>query len=537
MNETYFEKVFARRSAGCFFIAAVLFFISILRVAAAATADYSAVLAKQSSYRLTASRLRGTIYDRNMAPITNAESKIIAAVSPVPRAVTAISSVLSGEELESVLSRLKSGKPVLCEVPEIIDCDGISCTKVYVHNSASTPAVHLVGYTDADSHGVSGLEKAYDKLLYSDSQAAFVYTKNGRGDILKGAETVVENDTSVTAGGIVSTIDVNIQQIAETAAGSIKKGAVVVAKAESSEILAAVSTPYFDLTNVSEYLNAEDSPLLNRALAAYNVGSVFKLCVAAAGIESGKGGFTYTCTGSCEIIDRFFKCHKRSGHGLMNLKSGLANSCNTFFYNYAFYIGGDKIYNAASSLNFGKAFDICEGLSVSAGSLPQKESLSNIAYLANFSIGQGELLTSPVAMLNLYCAAAYDGSYIIPSVVKGTLKDGKTEPYEKGGRIRIMSDGTAAVLREYLAAVIEEGTGASARPKTVSAAGKTATAQTGKFQNGTEICEGWFCGFFPAEKPEYTVIVFSENTAEQTKSCGEVFAEIADGITALKGDN
>ena len=280
MNETYFEKVFARRSAGCFFIAAVLFFISILRVSAAATADYSAVLAKQSSYRLTAARLRGTIYDRNMAPITNAESKIIAAVSPVPRAVTAISSVLSGEELESVLSRLKSGKPVLCEVPEIIDCDGISCTKVYVHNSASTPAVHLVGYTDADSHGVSGLEKAYDKLLYSDSQAAFVYTKNGRGDILKGAETVVENDTSVTAGGIVSTIDVNIQQIAETAAGSIKKGAVVVAKAESSEILAAVSTPYFDVTNVSEYLNAAGSPLLNRALAAYNVGSVFKLCVA-----------------------------------------------------------------------------------------------------------------------------------------------------------------------------------------------------------------------------------------------------------------
>ena len=272
-------------------------------------------------------------------------------------------------------------------------------------------------------------------------------------------------------------------------------------------------------------------------MAAYNVGSVFKLCVAAAGIESGKGGFTYTCTGSCEIIDRFFKCHKRSGHGLMNLKSGLANSCNTFFYNYAFYIGGDKIYNAASSLNFGKAFDICEGLSVSAGSLPQKESLSNIAYLANFSIGQGELLTSPVAMLNLYCAAAYDGSYSIPSVVKGTLKDGKIEPYEKGGRIRIMSESTAAVLREYLAAVIEEGTGASARPETVSAAGKTATAQTGKFQNGTEICEGWFCGFFPTEKPEYTVIVFSENTAEQTKSCGEVFAEIADGITALKGDN
>lgn len=536
MEKTYFEKVFARRSAVCFFVTAVLFFITILRVTAAATADYSAVLAKQSSYRLSAANLRGTIYDRNMVPLTNAESKITAAVLPTPRAVTAISSVLSGDALENVLSRLKSGKPVLCEVPEIIDCDGISCTKVYVHNSPSAPAAHLIGYTDADSHGVSGLEKAYDDLLYSDKKAAFVYTKNGKGDILEGAGTVVENDTSVTAGGIVSTIDVNIQQLAENAAKSIKKGAVVVANAENSEILATVSTPYYDVTNVSAYLNAEDSPLLNRALAAYNVGSVFKLCVAAAGIESGKGDFSYTCTGSCEIIDRFFKCHKRSGHGLMTLKSGLANSCNTYFYNFAFYIGGDKIYNTASSLGFGKAFDICKGLSVSAGSLPQKESLTNIAYLANFSIGQGELLTSPTAMLNLYCAAAYDGSYSTPTVIKGTLKNGKLEPYKNGGRIKIMGENTAAVLRECLAAVIEEGTGASAQPKTVSAAGKTATAQTGKYQNGAEICEGWFCGFFPAEKPKYTVIVFSENIAEQTESCGEVFAKIADGITALEDE-
>ena len=97
-----------------------------------------------------------------------------------------------------------------------------------------------------------------------------------------------------------------------------------------------------------------------------------------------------------------------------------------------------------------------------------------------------------------------------------------------------MKESTAQLLREYLSSVIEEGTGTSAKPQTVSAAGKTATAQTGKFLNGVEICEGWFCGFFPADKPKYTVIVFSENTAEQTESCGEVFAKIADGITELE---
>lgn len=534
MKSLCFERVFAKRTVICFLTVTVFFFTCILRVAVAATSDYSLVQLKQCSYRLKAADLRGTIYDRNMVPLTNAETKIIAAVSPTPRAVTAISGVLSGEALDSVLERLKAGKPVLCEVPEKIDCDGIYCTEVYIHNSSETPAVHLVGYTDSDSHGVTGLEKAYDELLYSDSEAAFVFSKSGNGDILEGAGAEIENDTSVTAGGVVSTIDINIQQIAENAALSIKKGAVVIADSENSKIRAMVSMPYYDCTNVAEYLSSADSPLLNRALAAYNVGSVFKPCIAAAGIESGKGNFSYTCTGGCEIVDRTFKCHKRDGHGLMTLESGLANSCNTYFYNFAFLIGGEKLYNTASALGFGRATDICDGLSASAGSMPKRESLSNIAYLANFSIGQGELLTSPVSMLNLYCAVASDGAYNEPSVVEGTVKDGTYTPYNNGGRTRVMKKETAEQIRKYLLSVIEEGTGTSAKPMAVSAAGKTATAQTGKFQNGTEICEGWFCGFFPAESPKYTVVVFSENISEQSETCGEVFAKIADGITELE---
>ena len=137
-------------------------------------------------------------------------------------------------------------------------------------------------------------------------------------------------------------------------------------------------------------------------------------------------------------------------------------------------------------------------------------------------------------MLTLYCAIASDGTYSIPSAVKGTLTDGSLTPYESGSRTKVMSSETAALLRGYLAAVIKEGTGTSAKPQTVSAAGKTATAQTGKYENGVEICQGWFCGFFPAEEPKYTVIVFSEDTSRQSASCGEVFAEIADKIASLE---
>ena len=125
MSDTGFGAVFARRAAISFFICVVLFFSCILRVAVSALTDYSAVLNRQSGYRLTVGKLRGTIYDRNMVPLTNAESKIIAAVSPTPRAVTAVSGALYGDELQGVLEKLKGGKPVLCEVPQEIDCGGV----------------------------------------------------------------------------------------------------------------------------------------------------------------------------------------------------------------------------------------------------------------------------------------------------------------------------------------------------------------------------------------------------------------------------
>lgn len=535
MSSDSFNYIFSKRTAICFFIIAALFFSCVLRVAVAATADYSEVQKSQSSLRLAAGSLRGTIYDRNLVPITNSRTKTIAAVSPTPRAVTAISTELSGDALQNLLERLKEGKPVLCELPRKIDCDGIACTEIYEHNSADTQALHTVGYTDKDSHGVSGLEKAYDKYLYSEKKVSFVYTTDGRGNVLEGIKPEIENDSSVTAAGVVSTLDVNIQSAAEDAAKKIECGAVVIAEAKTSKIRASVSVPDFDVTNVGEYLKNDNSPLLNRALAAYNVGSVFKPCVAAVGIESGKGGFCCTCTGGLEIADRFFKCHNSSGHGYMNLKYGLANSCNTYFYNLAFEIGGESIYNAASALGFGKALKLCDGIFAAKGSLPERESLSGAAYLANFSIGQGELSVSPAAMLNLYCAIASDGSYNIPSVVEGTLSDGTFTPYKSGERTRVMKKETAAVLREYLSAVIEEGTGKNAKPLTVSAAGKTATAQTGKYENGAEICEGWFCGFFPADDPVYTVIIFSENIKKQSATCAELFAEIADRIYSSEG--
>lgn len=520
-----------KRGLFCFVLSMVMFFVAALRVATVATEDYSAVQKTQNGIRLKIGDSRGTIYDCNMARLTNCEEKIIACISPTPRAVTAISQVLNGDKLTQVLEQLKEGKPILCEVPEEINCDGIICTRVFSDNK--TPSRHIIGYTDKDLKGVNGLQKAYDQLLYSSEDISVFYSTDAKGRILEGVKPELRNDNQAMKNGVVTTLDTNIQEIAEKHAENLEMGAVVVSDLKG-KIKASVSRPAFDRNNVELYLKSENSPLLNRAINAYNVGSVFKPCVAIAGIEIGKKEYNYTCVGSCEIIDRRFKCHNLSGHGNLNLDGALAFSCNTYFYNFSFDIGYNPIYKTAQNLSFNQSLKICEGIYTAKSNLPKEETLSNIAYLANFSIGQGELLLSPISMLNLYCSIAGDGSYCVPKLVEATIKNGNLTPVRENAPTKVMKPETAETLREYLIGVLEEGTGVKAKPKTVSAAGKTATAQTGKFRDGREINEGWFCGFFPAENPQYVVVVFSEDDSKQSLTCAEIFSKIADDISALK---
>ena len=308
-------------------------------------------------------------------------------------------------------------------------------------------------------------------------------------------------------------------------------GSVVVADSKTNEIRAMLSKPSFDILNIDNYLNDDTAPLLNRAIECFSVGSAFKPTLAAAALENNKGNFKFNCQGKTHIIDRDFHCHNRAGHGLMNLKTALAQSCNCYFYNFALEIGANAVYRAAKNLSIEGSIKIGDGIKTQKGILPRLKTISeNAASLANLSIGQGELFLSPVAMLNLYSAIACDGTYNIPSVVSGTLSGGEFKEYGKGNKTRAFSEQTAEILRNYLASVISEGTGIAAKPDTTTAAGKTATAQTGRYDgSGAEITNSWFCGFFPLDNPQYTVIVMSEGKSET--STASVFKNIADGIT------
>ncbi len=528
MNNGFYGKLFASRAVLSFFVIMLLLLSCILRVAVITTKDYRQVQANQSRYKIDIARLRGTIYDCNMVPITNGNTKTVAAVLPTPRAVTAISKYVD----INLLNTLKSGMPTVCTVPKKIEAEGINTTLVYENADKSAPIRHIIGYTDSTGHGVSGLELAYDDLLYSDEYVSAIFSADGKGNVLCGVEPYFENNLTVVSNSMVSTIDINIQNVLESAVSVLNSGCAVVADAKNGKIRGIASVPTFSIEDIAENLNAENSPMLNRALMPYSIGSVFKPCVAAVALENGYQNHTYNCLGGIQIEDRNFKCHKLDGHGQVDLCSSLAQSCNCFFYDTAIALGSEKIYKFISTLSIGSKMKIAKNLYAASGKIPDISSLNTQSTLANISIGQGTLMSSPVAMLNLYLSIAGDGSYYLPSVVERTINNGIVSEYDIGFKTKIMDSATALKIREYLKTVITDGTGTEAAPTLCSAAGKTATAQTGRFyEDGTEITNSWFCGFFPAEEPQYVVIVMSDSRLNH--STASVFSNIADGITEL----
>ncbi len=516
-----------------FLLMIIFMFGCVLRLYNIGTDGYINTRQYTNTYRIKLSNIRGSIFDKNLNAITNSSYKLIAVVSPTPLGITAISAELfEDERLNSVLETLKSGKPAVVEINREIECDAIKCVRVYSDSVAEFSCPQLIGYTDSENHGASGIEAAFDELLFSEETLDAVFATDSLGRILSGAETEIIGDTSLYKSGVALTIDNNIQKITDIAMSEVECGAAVVMEIGSGKIRAMVSRPTFNIEYVDKYLDAENSPLVNRALSPYNVGSAFKPCVAAALIENGNyNKYRYNCSGSVTIDEHKFNCHNLSGHGIINLKEAITLSCNVFFYNSSIRLGAEKIYNMATKFSFGKSIDL-GGISTASGSITERYKLEekNTA-LANFSIGQGELLLSPVSILTLYEAIANDGVYYMPTLIEGTVEKGVLKERQISAPTKAISSGTAKILKEYLVNVVESGTGTGAKPEYCTAAGKTATAQTGWKKNGEFIQNSWFCGFFPVDDPKYAVAIIVEDEANNGITGAPIFKKIADGIT------
>ena len=493
---------------------------------------YKETATTQSTMTINVDLPRGTIFDRNGEHLSN--NKIIkkAVLIATPKTITALYKYFEKDKADEISNELKKGKPIAVEVPHDFKCNDAYVFICYDEDEIKNTAIHLLGYLNSDKEAVCGIEKAYNHILHNPNSTSVVFQTDAVGGPLLGVEANIKDYSNVYQTGITTTIDRNIQEICDSEISGVN-GAVAVIKSGTGEIIALSSSPSFSCDNISSALNDENSPFMNRALSKYNLGSIFKVCVAAAALESGVNiSKTYTCNGKVNCDGNIFMCHKKEGHGTLNMETALSVSCNSYFINLSRDVGAEAVYNMAKKMGFNNTLTIYKDYNVSGGIITNLEKLSNPSALANFSIGQGDLLATPLTMALAYGAISSGGVYYPPILVtaeKDIKGNTKYNPAEKG--VRIMSGKTADVLMKMMYKTVEEGTGKSGKPNNVSAAGKTATAETGMInKNGQKINQTWFVGATNINNPEYVIAVLVEDGLSGSTSAAPIFKRIVDRI-------
>ena len=488
-----------------------------------------------NSYKLLIDKKRGTIYDRNLVPLVSNETKYKVAVLPSIQSKTYLHSVLSEAEFSAILDKFSSGLPFTFETDTFIEESAdIEVYLIKERYSQNALASHFIGYCDSGlTYGISGIEKAYDEVLKSASASlSLSYPIDAMGRALSGIEPTVSDTGYSSRAGVALTLDTEIQKIAEAASALLsEKGSILITDVNSGEILAGLSLPEYDRNNISASIQSDDSSLLNRNLCAYNIGSTYKIIVSAAALSKGlNGSFSHNCTGNLELQGTTFNCHKLEGHGYLNMKTAFANSCNPYFIKLGQSVGTQRLLSISSLMGLGSSIKLCDGITTSAGNLPQASEIQSIGDLANLSFGQGSLMETPVHIAKIISIIANGGYNVVPTLVLGEVDgEGKiTKTSENKEKTRIISSDVASKIKNYMIYTVTSGTGRSAAPEALGAGGKTASAETGWSVDGQPLVQAWFSGFFPAEKPKYAIVVLSEGGNSGAATCAPVFKKICD---------
>lgn len=488
---------------------------------------------RQSAYVLTADTSRGMIYDANLKPLVNNGESYVAACTGSPEANAVLSAVTETQKL--------SNTPYLVSLKKPLYSGKITLLKIVKRYSDKPLATHIVGHLDGDKNGAYGIERAYNGYLSKLSGKLKVrFYVDGLMHALEGSVPETVDDNYGTKEGLVLTIDRSIQEIVEEEASKfIDSGAVVVTDISTGAVRASLSLPDFDPDDIAASLDNPLSPFINRAFSDYCVGSTFKLAVAALALENGyTEDYSHECKGWVNISGQVFTCKNHSLPKSMNMTEALECSCNTYFIELAQKLTANRLLGFAKRLGFGEQTVLGENYSASCGYLPTMEELQNPAELANLGFGQGKLLATPLQISALVGAIANDGTLVYPYIVEGyTNLDGTAiEKYSSHySPQRVMSESTAKKLKKMMISVVENGSGTRAKPENGSAGGKTASAQTGRFdENGQERVDAWFSGFYPADNPKYAIVIVNEGKESGSRYAAPLFKNICDRLDLLK---
>jgi penicillin-binding protein 2 len=417
----------------------------------------------------------------------------------------------------------------------------------------STVAAHVLGYvgemTDGelgrisnynrgDMIGRTGIEFAYEhylkgidgeRLVEISADGVVIGTIDGL-EGLEGAEGFIGSRDPIPGRDIYLTIDIELQREVERIF-TWDKGAVVIMDPRNGEILAAVSRPTYDpnmfIGGVSEdewqrlYENP-DNPLFNRTIqATYPPGSTFKVVTAYAALSNrlvGSGQYLKPCYGSYRFGNRNFGCWRPEGHGFLSMRDAIAQSCDVYFYQLGELLSADQFGEAGRLFGYGRKSGI-DLPSEAVGIIPDHAYFDRRfgkrkwtrGHLLNYSIGQGEILATPLQICIMGAICANGGKRVQPHIVKQIVDfDGKeASNYEWGAvDLPMIDKQKLEFIRGAMARVVsgERGTGRASAVPGVSIAGKTGTSQN---PHGED--HALFIAYAPADDPEIAMVIVMEN--------------------------
>ena len=337
--------------------------------------------------------------------------------------------------------------------------------------------------------GKNGLEKMYEKVLKGKDGGIYLEV-DYRGRLIQR----LESRKWIPGSDIYLTINSKAQTAAENGLrrSISKKGAVVAIDPRDGALLAFVSMPDYDPNQFTQPSLMKDKkvslPEFNVALqGTYPPGSIFKIISSAAILESGKVSpeDSVRCPGFYDAGNRVFKCWKHEGHGKVDFKTGLAKSCDVYYYIMAQKCGAYAIEKFARQFRLGKPSGIDlpyerSGNVFGPGPRADRKSYWFIGDTLNLSIGQGETLMTPMQAAQMIAAVANGGTFYRPYYINRIVKPDGTENFHARPEILSkveMKDETLALIREALNAVVYEGTGYMSQIKGVKMYGKTGSAQ------------------------------------------------------------
>jgi penicillin-binding protein 2 len=445
---------------------------------------------------------------------------------------------------------------------------GLVLQPAYVRTYPQGPvAAHIIGYTGRlaplsvkpienkdlifpDAEGREGLEKVFDNELRG-TTGVLNLTLNAEGQ--RTTERIVRQP--VPGYNVITTLDLKVQQACEEAlAKSGRRGAVVVIDPNNGEILGMASRPSYDPNafipaikpDVFARLNDDPAvPLYPRAFrSAYPPGSTFKTFVGLAALESGQitPDSRISCPGGLQVGNFYFRNH-RSGHsGNLTLAQALAQSCNTWFYQAGLKIGAEPIIAWARALGLGQRTGIPLAAE-SAGNIPDDAYMLRVhrrkilqGDVANMSIGQGDILVTPLQMAQAMGALAARGTFHQTRLVKQvqSLDNKVVAAYPDRIRAELdISRENIENLNKGLVMVTSDGSGTGRRAATVrgvKVAGKTGTAQWGPVSKRRNAA--WFAGYAPADHPLYAFAAVVEGNPGESVAGGQTAAPVIGNILA-----